>query len=320
MTTYLVTGASGFVGQALCAALRSSGGSLRLLTRNSSAPPGSTANDSVIRAEPGAATDWPRVMQGVDCVVHLAARTHVMRETAADPLAEYRRVNVDLTRDLARAAAAAGVRQFVFLSSIKVNGEVTHGAAFSEESAPHPQDYYGHTKWEAEQVLAAESGVASVILRPPLVYGPGVRGNFLRLMRAVARGLPLPLGAVANRRSLVYLGNLVDAIVICATQAAAAGRTYLIADDAVSTPDLVRHLAVALGKPARLLNVPPPVLKLAGAITGKTDAMARLTGSLVVDSALIRRELGWHPRCTMAQGLGETARWYYRAADAPQTH
>jgi nucleoside-diphosphate-sugar epimerase len=317
--TVLVTGATGFIGHALCAALRGAGATLRIVTRNANGtvPAGGGA---IIRGDFRDAGDWQPALQGVDCVVHLAARTHIARDTAPDPLAEYRRVNVEVTRNLAQAAIDCGVRRMVFLSSIKVNGEATAGAAYSEQDAPQPQDAYGRSKWEAEQALAgiaAASKLETVILRPPLVYGPGVKGNFLRLMRTIARGLPLPLGAIDNKRSLIYLGNLVDAIVLGVSHPAAAGNTYLLADDAVSTPELVRRMAAALGKPARLVTIPRGLLKLAGAVAGKTDAVARLTGSLEINSSKIRRELGWQPRCAMPQGLRETAEWYYRSLDTP---
>ena len=316
MQTVLVTGATGFIGGALCAALRNAGKSLRVVTRH----PGTLAGgrpgiDAVIRADIGDAVDWRTALQDVDCVVHLAARTHVMREKAADPLAEYRRINVEATRRLAQAAAAGGVRRFVFLSSIKVNGEATTSAPYSEEDAPGPEDAYGLSKWEAEQALhaiAAASNLQTVVLRPPLVYGPGVKGNILRLMRAIDRGMPLPLGGIDNRRSLIYLHNLVDAIVLCLDHPVAAGKTYLLADGEVATPELVRAIADALGRPARLFAIPLPLLKIAGVASGKSGAIRRLLGSLQIDSGRIRRELGWQPRCTLLNGLHETAEWYYQ--------
>ena len=309
----LVTGATGFVGQALVSALAAKGWRVvRAVRRN----PGS--GDVVV---PDLA-DWqPAAAQlaDIDCAIHLAARTHVARDTAADPLAAYRRLNVVATERLATACARAGMRRLVFLSSIKVNGEAT-GTPFTEQDVPHPEDAYGQSKLEAERILgeiAAASRLETVILRPPLIYGPGVKGNFLRLMRAIDRGIPLPLGAIDNKRSLIYLGNLVDAIVLCLDHAAAAGKTYLVADDKdVSTPELIRHIALALGKPARLIALPPALRKVAGAVFGKSDSLARLLGSLQSDSGRIRRELGWQPRCDMAQGLAATARWYHHQPDS----
>jgi nucleoside-diphosphate-sugar epimerase len=257
-------------------------------------------------------------MNGVDSVVHLAARTHVMRDTAADPLAEYRRINVTGTQALAEAAQAAGVRRFIFLSSIKVNGEGTTLRPYSETDAPCPEDAYGVSKREAELALsAAAADMETVVLRPPLLYGPGVKGNFLRLMRAIERGMPLPLGSIHNHRSLLYVGNLVDAIMLSLDHPAAAGKTYLVADDeGISTPGLVRAIAAAMHRPARLLPFPPPLLRFAGAITGKSAAVSRLLGSLQIDSSKIRRELGWQPRHTLKEGLRPTAEWYYRTLAA----
>ena len=314
MQTVLITGATGFIGQALCAALRRAGKSLRIVARKPrDLPAEHPGADNFIHADIGDPVDWAAALQGVDCVVHLAARTHVMRDTAADPLAEYRRINVDATRRLAQAAAAAAVRRFVFLSSIKVNGEATTGVPYSEQSLPHPEDSYGLSKWEAEQALsaiAAESRLETVVLRPPLVYGPGVKGNILRLMRAIDRGLPLPLGGIDNSRSLIYLGNLVDAIVLCLDHPAAAGKTYLLADHDLSSTELARGIGAALGKPAHLFTIPPALLKMAGAVAGKSDSVTRLLGSLQIDSAKIRRELGWEPRRDPQAGLQEMANSY----------
>ncbi|MGH6691149.1 MAG: NAD-dependent epimerase/dehydratase family protein [Gammaproteobacteria bacterium] len=306
----LVTGANGFVGRMLCDVLAASRRPLRKAVR---APlPG--FSDLAV-GDIGPDTDWRAAFEGVGAVVHLAARTHVLRETAPDPLAEYRRVNAAGTERLARAAAARGVRRLIFLSSVKVNGERTDARAFTEDDAPRPEDAHGVSKWEAEQALArvaAETGLEAVILRPPLVYGPGVKGNFLRLMNLVARGVPLPLGAVANRRSFVYAGNLVDAIVKALDAPQAAGRTYLVGDgEDVSTPELVRGLAWSLGVKARLAPVPPAALGVAAALAGRRAEIARLTGSLQVDSSRLRRELAWRPPFTLAQGLEQTARWYH---------
>jgi nucleoside-diphosphate-sugar epimerase len=268
----------------------------------------------------GPDTHWEKLFDGCKAVVHLAARTHVMHDSAADPLAEYRCVNVVATQALALAAGKAGVRRLVFLSSIKVNGETTTGKPFSEQDAPHPEDEYGVSKWEAEQALwdsTAASRMEIVVLRPPLLYGPGVKGNFLSLMRAVDRGIPLPLASMHNRRNLLYIGNLADAIILCLDHPTAADKTYLLADDdGVSTPDLIRGIAHALGKPARLLPCPPAWLKFAGAAIGKSGAVSRLLESLQVDSSKIRRELGWQPRYDIAYGLQVTARWYHQRPDA----
>ena len=309
----LVTGANGFIGRALCEALSASGHTVRKAVRAS----GPGDKNAIAVGDIGPGTDWGAALEGVSAVVHLAARTHVLRETAADPLAEYRRINVAATERLARSAAARGVRRLVFLSSVKVNGERTGARPFTEDDAPRPEDAYGESKWEAEQALAriaAETGLQAVVLRPPLVYGPGVKGNFLRLLQWVARGWPLPLGSVENRRSLIYVGNLVDAIVKAIEAPRAAGETFLVADSQdVSTPDLVRGLAAALGVKPRLLPFPLAPLRLASALAGRGAEFARLTGSLQVDSSRIQRKLDWRPRFTLAQGLAETARWYRSA-------
>jgi nucleoside-diphosphate-sugar epimerase len=308
----LVTGASGFIGQALCAAA-SAGHRVRRAVRR----PAGDDPTAVTVGELAPETDWRRALEGVQCVVHLAARTHVLRETARDPLAEYRRVNVAGTVRLAEQAAQAGVRRLVFMSSVKVNGDSTQ-RPFTERDEPRPEDGYGFSKRDAERALgrfAGTAGMEVVILRPPLVYGPGVKGNFLRLLDGVARRVPLPLASIRNRRSLIYVGNLVDAVLAAIAAPRAAGGTYLLSDgEDVSTPELVREMARALGVAPRLLPCPSSWLRLAGAVTGRRAAVARLTGSLQVDSTAARRDLQWRPRYTLAQGLAETARWYHARA------
>lgn len=308
----LVTGATGFIGSALLAALQGHAVHRALRQPAVDALPG-----DIVVGDIGPDTDWDNALAGVDCVVHLAARTHVLEEDAADPLAAYRRINVEATRRLAQQAAAAGVRRFVFLSSIKVNGEVTPEQPFTETAAPAPQDAYGISKREAEDVLrdiAARSTMELVVLRPPLVHGPGVKGNFLRLLQLIACGLPLPLASVRNRRSLIHVVNLADAIVACMDAPAAAGKTFLASDgEDVSTPELIRKLAAGMGRPARLLPCPVALLELGAALIGQRDAVARLTGSLQADASLLRNTLGWRPRIPLDQGLIDTARWYHQA-------
>ena len=242
-----------------------------------------------------------------------------MRERAADPLAAFRRTNVEGTLRLARAAAEAGTERFVFLSSVKVLGEATPDRPFTDSSPPDPRDPYGVSKWEAEKALSEIAGrfkMGVVILRPPLVYEPGVKGNFRSLMRLVDRGVPSPLGSIANRRSLLCLGNLVDAIERCLAHRAAAGRTYLIHDgEDLSTADLLRRLAAALGRKAPPFSVPEAVLKLAAGCLGRKAEAGRLLGSLMVDDRPLRVELGWKPPFTVEQGLAETAKWYRERAD-----
>ncbi len=305
----LVTGANGFIGSALCVALQAVGIRVRRALRE--APPG--VPDAFPIGEIGPGTDWSAALAGMPCVAHLAARTHVLQETAADPLAEYRRVNVEGTRRLAQQAARAGVRRLVFVSSIKVNGE-TASRPITEDDPPHPEDAYGISKWEAEQALhrvSAETGLEVVILRPPLVYGPGVKGNFRRLLDVVARGWPLPLASIRNRRSLIYVGNLADAIAAAIAAPQAAGKTWLASDgEDVSTPELVREIGRALGKDTRLFPCPVGLLKAAAALAGKGPEAARLVASLQLDCSRIRGALGWRPQFGLRQGLAETARWF----------
>ena len=263
-----------------------------------------------------ASTDWGDVLSGVQTVIHCAARVHVMDDHTQDPLAEFRRVNTLATDTLARAAARSGVKRLVFLSSIKVNGESTPSdAPFDQASPAKPQGPYAISKWEAEQALtrvSAETGLEIVVLRCPLVYGPGVKGNLLRLLQAVDRGIPLPLALARNRRSFIYLDNLTDAIATCLTHPAAAGKTYLVSDgEDVSTAELTARIAQALGKPSRLWPCPLGLIELAGRMTGKSDEIARLLGSLCIDNSKIRSELDWTPPYTLEQGLAETARWFH---------
>jgi nucleoside-diphosphate-sugar epimerase len=307
----LVTGASGFIGSALVPALNAAGYATRRAVRHApeQRPPEA---ETLSVGDIDATTDWAEALHDIEIVVHLAARTHVLHETGSDPLAAYHRVNVEGTRRLA-TQAAAGVHRLVFLSSIKVNGERTFARPYTEDDTPQPEDAYGTTKWEAEQTLRAigrEMGLEVVILRPPLVYGPGVKGNFLRLMRLVSRGWPLPLASVRNQRSMMYVGNVVDAILTCIKAPAAAGRTYLVSDGHdLSTPDLVRALARCLGVAPRLYPFPPSLLMLGAGILGKREEATRVLGSLQVESSRIRKELGWQPPDTIEEGLAETARW-----------
>jgi UDP-glucose 4-epimerase len=248
----------------------------------------------------------------VDVVIHLAARVHVMNEKSDDPLADYRLLNVDGTVRLARMAAAFGIRRLVFLSSVKVHGEET-AIPYTEESPLNPLDPYATSKYEAEEVLkkiAAETGLEYVILRPPLVYGPGVKANFFSLMNWLDRGLPLPLGAVQNKRSLVALGNLTDLIIVCARHPAAANQVFLVSDgEDVSTTDLLQRMAKALGRSARLIPVPVSLLELGAKILGKQATARRLLGSLQVDISKVQDVLGWRPPESVDDGLRKTAEW-----------
>lgn len=247
-------------------------------------------------------------LSGATVLIHLAARAHVMRDTAADPRAAFREVNVDATLTLAAQAAALGLQRFVFISSVKVQGELTSpGRPFFETDVPVPQDAYALSKWEAEQGLreiSAASGMEVVIIRPPLVYGPGVKANFAALMRAVQRGLPLPLGAVDNLRSLVGLDNLVHFIITCAKHPAAANQTFLVSDgEDISTTDLIRAMARAAGRSARLFPVPAGVLASIAPLLGKRAAIDRLCSSLQVDISKARDVLQWTPPVSLDEGL-----------------
>jgi len=300
----LVTGASGFVGRALCSHLPAHGHVVVPVVRS---PFG--VIDEVVVGNIDPSTDWTNQLTDCDAVVHLAARVHVMDDDAENPMTLYRAINTDSTLNIARQAAKTGVKRFVFISTVKVNGE-GRDTAYRETDAAAPKDPYAVSKWEAEQGLqriARETGLEVVILRPPLVYGPGVKANFLQLARAVNRGWPLPLGAIHNRRSLLYLGNFVDAIRLCAEHPDAAGKTFLLDDGKpVSTPELIRALAHATGRSPRMLQVPEGLLMLAGRMLRKRAAIARLTGSLYVDSSAIRSSLDWEPPYSMEAGLTAT--------------
>ncbi len=315
----LVTGADGFVGRYVCRKLIESGYSLRAGVRNvesipdlKRAVPGLI--DSSLLGDLGASPKLRGPLNGVSSVVHLAARVHVMKESSGNPLQEFRRVNVVGTKSLARAAAEAGVRRFVFVSTIKVNGDSTFGEPFHVDMPPAPQDAYAISKWEAEEALrsfAAESGLEVVIVRPPLVYGPGVRGNFLRLMRLVDRARPLPWPKTANCRSMLGAENLADFLVRCVDHPKAAGQSFLVKDsEDISTRELITRLARLLARPVHLVPVPESLIRLAARLTMKKEAAGRILDSLVVDSDCAQRLLDWVPPVTLDEGLASTARWY----------
>lgn len=316
----LVTGATGFVGRACVDALLGAGYRVRRVLR--SACPAILGVEDIVTGDLVDVADWSGAVRGVDAVVHLAARVHVMRETVADPRTLFHRINVEVTRRLAEAAAHAGVRRFVFVSSVKVQGERSPGRPFTEDDPPAPEDAYGASKRDAEAVLAdvaATTGLEVAVLRPPLVYGPGVGGNLRTLLGAVARGLPLPLGGVRNRRSLVYVGNLADAIVRCVASPAAAGRTFLVDDgEARSTAQLVADLARASGRAPRLPAMPPALLRRVAGWLGQGEAARRLLDDFEIDSGALRRALDWTPPFSYAEGIAATGRWFraLRAAKA----
>lgn len=317
----LVTGANGFAGRSVCRLLLKRGWRVRAAVRG---PIQADALRNALDApadlevaqvhDIGPATHWEGLLGGCVAVIHLAARVHMMRNRAVDPLGEFRRVNRDATTKLAADAVSAGVRRFLFASTVKVNGEDSGPGGYRESDPPKPADPYAISKFEAEQALLAfaQAGQLDVtILRPPLMYGPEVKGNFLSLLRVVDQGLPLPLGAVANRRSLLYVENFADAIAAVLTQPRAGTRVFLVSDgEDMSTPAIVRRVARALGRPARLLPVPHRLLLLVGSCFGNRAAVQRLVGNLAVDITAIRTELGWTAPFAVDAGLLATARWY----------
>jgi len=303
----VVTGASGFVGAALCRELLARGHDVRAPVRRVTPAASLSGVQQVL--VPDLAMDFDRhtLLADIDVVVHLAAIAH-----RAAPEAEIRRINIDATLRLAEAARGL-VRRFVFMSSVKVHGEDSGDGAYTETGPMLPQDAYGRAKLEAERALgdlAARSGMELALIRPPLVYGPGVKANFLRLLRWVDSGLPLPLASVHNRRSLIYVGNLADAVARCVEHPSAPGSLFVSDDEIVSTPELVSRIARSLGGPVRLVRVPTGFLRFLGTISGRGEAVRRLTGNLVIDTAKSRRVLDWRPPTTLDEGLAETARWF----------
>lgn len=309
----LVTGPTGFVGKGLIQHLLADAEQQIVAAYRSTPPRALERRVQCIQVgELGPQTDWQAALTGVDTLVHLAARAHVMRDTVADPLAAFRQVNVEGSLRLGAQAATAGVRRFVYVSSIKVNGEATvSGQPFRGDDMPSPCDPYGVSKHEAEtglRRLAADTGMELVIVRPPLVYGPGVRANFRSMMAWLKRGIPLPLGAIDNRRSLVALDNLCDLLVTCTRHPAAAGQTFLAGDgEDVSTTQLLRRLGQALGCPAKLVPLPPALLRTMFAALGKSDVSQRLFGSLQVDIGTARERLAWQPPIGLDEGLRRAA-------------
>jgi nucleoside-diphosphate-sugar epimerase len=309
----LVTGATGFVGRRLCQRIMEDGGLVRRALRCAG------ELDGIVVGDLSPETDWTLALAGMECVVHLAARVHVMHDMAPDVLAEFRHVNVDGTLNLARQASEMGVRRFVFISSIKVNGEQTSpGEPFAASDIPSPQDPYAVSKWEAEQGLfnlANETGMEVVIVRPPLVYGPGVKANFLSMMRWLSKGFPLPFGAIHNRRTLIALDNLVDLLISCIHHPAAANQVFLAGDDEdLSTTDLLRRLGDALGKPVRLFQVPAVVLETLAKMVGKQSIAQRLCGSLQIDITKTKQVLGWTPPMSVDDGLRKAAAGFMKSA------
>jgi nucleoside-diphosphate-sugar epimerase len=315
----LVTGASGFVGSEVVAhAARSGTFTVRAASRREHSVPQGVEVARVGDLGPG--TDWAAALDGVTHVVHCAGRAHVLKDHAHDPAAAYHAANAAGTLALARAAAARGVRRFVFISTIKVNGGATPmDAPYTEADAPAPEDDYGRSKLAAEQglmALANETSMSVTIIRPTLVYGPGVRGNFEQMMKWIARGIPLPFGSVDNRRSMVGRANLVDLIMTCLDHPAAAQQTFLASDIDLPTPQLLRDVGVALGRRARLVPIPSQILSAAAKLVGAGGAASRLLGSLRVDNSKARRLLEWHPVVSFHTELERTAQHFLQSRAA----
>lgn len=293
----LVTGASGFIGKHLTNKLSKNNYTVITVTRRSFPPISSTTN-------------WFSILsKSIDTIIHLAARVHLMQDNATDPMAAYRETNTASTLNLAQQAADAGVRRFIFISSIKVNGEGLD-IPYTEEMHPNPSDAYAVSKWEAEKGLlkiAQKTDMEIVILRPPLVYGDGVKANFLRMLQWINKGIPLPFGAIQNQRSLLYIGNLIDAIQICITHPSAANQTFLIGDSSpLSTSELIKKLAHYSHKPTRLFNIQPSVLRNTLALLGKKQEAKRLLSSLTLDNQHICNTLKWTPPFSTDEGLAQT--------------
>ncbi|QVN08786.1 SDR family oxidoreductase [Pseudomonas rhodesiae] len=310
--TYAITGATGFVGSAVLESLAAQAGvEIRALVRRVGVKlPG---NAVAVQVGEDFLLEGDQPLEGVDVLVHCAARVHIMSDASSDPLSEYRSVNVAGTLKLAESAARSGVKRFIFISSIKVNGEGTvPGKPYTADDMPAPVDAYGISKMEAEQrlmLLGNATGMEIVIIRPVLVYGPGVKANFRSMMSWLNKGVPLPLGAIPNQRSLVALDNLVDLVMTCLDHAAAANQTFLVSDDDdMSTTDLLKRMGEALETPVRLIPVPAWLLLRGAALLRRKDVARRLCGSLQVDISKTRNLLGWTPPLTVAQALSKTAR------------
>ena len=312
--TVLITGASGFVGKSLACKLSTMTRPYRCAVRDTAVSSDSETK-RVSVGDINATTDWQLALNNIKVVIHLAARAHIMCDSSTDPLTEYKKINTDGALNLARQAAKAGVKRFIFISTIKVNGETSSGSsAFTEKSKPFPRDPYAISKWDAEtglQRIADETGMQLVIIRPPLVYGPGVKANFFKLMKLADSIMPLPFGAINNNRSMIYIGNLVDFIIHCIDHPAAANQTFLISDNNdLSLAMLIRLLRISLERPVRLLSFPSCLFRVAAILTGKTDAVDKLIGDLQIDSAKAKNLLGWTPPYSVEQGIQATVTAY----------
>lgn len=310
----LVTGASGFVGKSVVKYLKLGNEYVVAASRSLNF---CDADESFSITDYSAKDIWLKPLAGCDVVIHLAARVHVMHDKSSNPLEAFLEANLYGTINLANQAAAAGVIRFVFVSSIKANGEFTEGKAFVETDKSNPQDPYAISKWEAEKalrVIEKETGMQVVIVRPPLVYGAGVKANFASLLNVVNKKLPLPLASINAKRSLIYVDNLADAIIVCAIHPKAAGQTYLVSDgEDVSISQLIKKIAHALDKPSYLLTFPVSIMGFFASLLGKRSSIDRLTQSLIIDSSKIRQQLDWKPPFNMDQGLKITADWYLKS-------
>jgi nucleoside-diphosphate-sugar epimerase len=313
MDRILITGANGFVGRQLCRSLVRKGLGVKAAVRRTETAPAEEI-DYIPVGDIGPDTDWSEALDGVNLVVHLAGRAHIGRENSANPRAEYERINTLGTMRLAQQAAAAQVRRFLFLSSVKVNGEATHDQSFAENDPPAPQDFYAVSKWQAEEGLIRlhrQGELPVVIIRPPLVYGPGVRANFLQLIRWVDSGLPLPLGKIKNKRSLVGVRNLIDFITVCLQDPSAAGEIFLVSDhEDLSTADLVQRIGGFLGRPPYLLPIPYQFMSILARILGKKETFNKLCHSLQVNVEKSRQVLHWTPPFSVNEELEQTVDWY----------
>jgi nucleoside-diphosphate-sugar epimerase len=314
MTHVLVTGADGFIGKALCRRMLDEGwnvrGAIRSVEKKESLPNGV---DAIEIGSIGPDTRWETALKDIEAVVHLAAQLNFKKHDSVETISLYRKTNVIGTIHLAKVAESMGVRRFIFLSSIKVIGEEKAGP-YTEKDKPIPIGPYGMFKLEAEEFLEEFNSCTSlevVVLRPPLVYGPGVKGNFLKILKLVDKGVPLPFERVENHRSLIFIDNLIDAIITCLKHPDAAGEKYFVSDaEIVSTPEFIRRIAASLGRPARLFSLPPKLLHRVAKFAGMSETAMRLLDSLVVDTSKIRNELGWIPPYTQQEGLSLTAQWF----------
>jgi|LakMenE18May11ns_1017448.scaffolds.fasta_scaffold9727534_1 nucleoside-diphosphate-sugar epimerase len=311
-----VTGASGFIGKELCVQLLKEQYNVVATVRNTKLLSLSEQKNLKIRevANIDINSNWSEIFSGINCVIHCAARVHVMKESEEDALSSYRRVNVDGTRNLAEQAFSAGVKRLIFLSSIKVNGENTNRSCFKHTDIPSPTDAYSISKWEAEQALqkiSKQTGLEVVIVRVPLVYGKEVKGNFLHLLNIVAKGIPLPFSKVKNQRSFLGLDNLIAFLIYCIDHPKASGQTFLLSDgEDISTRDLIKKIADNMQKPSRIFSVPIFFLRFLGKVLGKSSEMNRVIDSLQIDSSFTFKFLGWKPATSINEGLYKTVQWY----------